>query len=81
MTEVFQLFSAESTKMEPTLRSVQVLRQEAVQLGYEDKDIAVYVKQQQALDREDNAGWRNLWMAKLQAEEKKMADEIQMSKV
>ena len=58
--------------MEPTLRSAQVLRQEAVELGYEDKEIAVYVKQQQqALYREDREAWRNLRMAELQAEEKR----------
>ena len=37
------------------------------------------MKQQQALDREDNAGWRNLWMAKLQAKEKKMADDKRLA--
>ena len=39
--------------MEPTLRSAQVLRQEAVELGYEDKEIGEYVKEQQVLDRQD----------------------------
>ena len=38
-------------KMEPT--SVQILRQEAEELGCEDKDIPEYVRQQQALDREE----------------------------
>ena len=66
--------------MEPTLRSAQVLRQEAVELEYEDKEIAVYVNQQQALDREDRVAWRNLQMAELQVEDKKRADEIQAEK-
>ena len=59
------------------------MRQEAVELMYGDKEIAVYVKQQQAFDREDRAAWRNLWMAELQAEEKKRVDEIkiQMAKI
>ena len=54
--------------MEPILGSAQVLKQEAEKLGYENKDIAEYVKQHQALDREDRAAWKNLWMAEIQAE-------------
>ena len=38
--------------MEPTLRSAQVLKQEAEDLGYEGKEIMEYVKEQQRFDRE-----------------------------
>ena len=54
----FPAFLNESTKMEPILGSAQVLKQEAEKLGYESKDIAEYVKQHQALDREDRAAWK-----------------------
>ena len=57
--------------MEPTLRSAQVLKQEAENIGFEGKDILEYVKEQQKLDREERAAWRNIWIAQLQAEEKK----------
>ena len=36
--------------MEPTLRSAQVLKQEAENLGYEGKEIMEYVKEQQKFD-------------------------------
>ena len=45
-------------KMEPTLRSAQVLKQEAEDMGYEGKDILDYVKEQQKLDRKEKAAWR-----------------------
>ena len=71
--------------MEPTLRSAQVLKQEAGDLGYEGKEIMEYVKEQQKFDREERAAWRNIRMTELQteAEEKKRADEIkvQMAKI
>ena len=41
--------------MEPLLRSTQVLNQEAEELGYQGKEVAEYVKQEQALDREERA--------------------------
>ena len=63
--------------MEPTLRSAQVLKQEADDLGFEGKVILDYVKEQQKLDREERAEWRKIWMAELQAEDKKRADELQ----
>ena len=63
--------------MEPTLRSAQVLKQEAEDIGFEGKDILEYVKEQQKLDREERAAWRNIRIAELQAEEKKRADELQ----
>ena len=71
--------------MEPTLRSTQVLKREAEDLGYEGKEIMEYVKEQQKLDREERAAWRNIRMTELQteSEEKKRADEIklQMAKI
>ena len=60
--------------MEPTLRSAQVLKQEAEDIGLQGKDIAEYVTRQQTLDREERAEWRNIRMAELQAEDKKRAD-------
>ena len=59
--------------MEPLLRSAQVLKQEARESGYEGKETADYVGQEQALDREDRTAWRNLQMAEIQAQEKKMS--------
>ena len=67
--------------MEPTLRSAQVLKQEAKDIGFEGKDILEYVKEQQKLDREERAAWRNIRMAELQAEDKKRADEIRMAQI
>ena len=80
--------------MEPTLRSAQVLKQEAEEIGFEGKDILEYVKEQQKLDREERAAWReaqkmqaqeDLELAKIraEAEEKRRADEIkvQMAKI
>ena len=63
--------------MEPTLRSAQVLKQEAEDIGFEGKDILEYIKEQQKLDREERASWRNIRIAELQAEEKKRVDELQ----
>ena len=73
--------------IEPTLRLTQVLKQEAEGIGLQGKEIAEYVREQQALDREERAAWREaqkrqieIRMAELQAEDKKWADEIHMSK-
>ena len=55
MAEVFQHLSAESTKMEPTLRSTQVLKQEAEYIGLTGKEVAKYVREQQTLDREERS--------------------------
>ena len=70
--------------MEPTLRSTQVLKQEAEDIGLQGKDIAEYVTRQQNLDREERAAWREaqkrqveIRMAELHAEDKKRADELQ----
>ena len=74
MAEDFQHLSSESTKMEPILGSDQVPKQEADEIGYHSKEVAEYVKQHQALDREERAAWIDA--QKLSAEETKRADEI-----
>ena len=76
--------------MEPVLRSAQALKQEAEDIGFEGKDILEYVKEQQKLDREERAAWRetqkmqaqaDVELAKIraeaEAEEKKRTDELQ----
>ena len=76
--------------MEPILRSAQALKQEAEEIGFEGKDILEYVKEQQKLDREERAAWRetqkmqaqaDVELAKIraeaEAEEKKRADKLQ----
>ena len=76
--------------MEPVLRSAQALKQEAEDIGFEGKDILEYVKEQQKLDREERAAWRetqkmqaqaDVELAKIraeaEAEEKKRADKLQ----
>ena len=70
--------------MEPTLRSAQILKQEAEDIGLQGKDIAQYVTEKQALDREEMEAWREaqkrqveFQMAELQAEGKKKAEELQ----
>ena len=68
---------------------MQVRKQEAEELGYQGKEVADYVKQEEALDREDRAAWRgtqtmqaDLELAKLRAEaEEKRADEILMAEI
>ena len=65
--------------MEPTLTSTQVLKQEAENIGLQGKDIAQYVKEQQALDRQERADWRDA--QKFYVEEKKRADEIQLAEI
>ena len=65
--------------MEPTLRSMQVLKQEAEDIGLQGKDIAEYITRQQTLDREERAAWRVA--QKFHAEEKKRADEIRMAEI
>ena len=66
--------------MEPTLRSTQVLKQEAEEIGLQGKDIAVYVTRQQRKDREEPA-WRDAQKKKLQAEEKERADKMRMAQI
>ena len=65
--------------MEPMLRSAQVLKQEAEDIGFQGKEILEYIKEQQKLDREERAAWREEKERanELQAEEKKRADELQ----
>ena len=80
--------------MEPVLRSAQALKQEAEDIGFEGKDILEYVKEQQKLDREERAAWReaqkmqaqaDVELAKIraeaEAEEKKRADEIRFAQI
>ena len=74
--------------MEPALRTAQVLKQEAEEIGLQGKDIAEYVREQQALDREERAAWREsqkrkveIRMAELQAEDKKRANETRMAQI
>ena len=79
--------------MEPVLRSAQVLKQEAEEIGFEGKDILEYVKEQHKLDREERAAWReaqkmqaqaNVELAKIraeaEAEERKRADQAEEKK-
>ena len=42
--------------MEPILRSAQVLKQEAEDIGFEGKEILEYIKEQQKLDRREQHG-------------------------
>ena len=65
--------------MEPTLRSTQDLKEEAEDKGLTEKEVAEYIREQQTLDREESAAWRDA--QKLQAEEKKGADEIRMAEI
>ena len=67
--------------MEPVLRSAQVLKQEAEEIGFEGKDILEYVKEQQKLDREERAAWREDRKRADEAEEKKRADEIHFAQI
>ena len=67
--------------MEPMLRSTQLLKQEAEDISLKGKEVAKYVREQQALDREERIAWRDVSKdpnAELQAEDKKKADEIHM---
>ena len=81
---MFEHCSAKMATTEPTLRSTQVLNQEAEDIGLQGKEIAEYVREQQALDREERVTWREaqkrqveFQMAELQAEDKKRAEELQ----
>ena len=79
--EVFQHYSAEITRMEPILRSAQVLKQEAEDIGFEGKEILEYIKEQQKLDREGRAAWREERKRADEAEEKRRADEIRFAQI
>ena len=57
-------------------RSTQVLKQEAENIGLTGKEVSEYVTEQQTLDREERAAWRDA--QKFHAEEKKRADEIKI---
>ena len=81
MDRSFQHYSAEITSMEPILRSAQVLKQEAEDIGFEGKDIVEYVKEQQKLDREERAAWREERKRADEAEEKRRADKIRFAQI
>ena len=72
------LFSRNYKDGGKTLRSAQVLKQEAEDIGFEGKDILEYVKEQQKLDREERAAWREDRKRADESEEKKRADEIKI---
>ena len=78
MDRNFPALFSRNYKMEPTLRSAQVLKQEAEDIGFEGKDILEYVKEQQKLDREERAAWREDRKRADESEEKKRADEIKI---
>ena len=63
-------------KMEPTLRSTQVLKEEAEDIGLTGKEVAEYVREQQTWDREERAAWRDT--QKRQAEDKKMQAQVEV---
>ena len=67
--------------MEPTLKSTQVLKEEAEDIGLMGKEVAEYVREQQTLDREERAAWRDSQIR--QAEDKKMQAqaEVELAKV
>ena len=65
--------------MEPTLRSAQVLKQEAEDIGLQGKDISEYISRQQALDRQERVDWRDA--QKFYVEEKKRGDEIRLAEI
>ena len=45
--------------MEPTLKWTQILKEEAEDIGLMRKEVAEYVREQQTLDREERAAWRD----------------------
>ena len=53
---------------EPILRSAQVLKQEAEEIGLRGKDIAEYVNKQQTLDRGEMTAWRDTQKIQAQAD-------------
>ena len=67
--------------MEPILRSAQVLKQEAEDIGFEGKEILEYIKEQQKLDREERAAWREDRKRADEVEEKRRADEIRFAQI
>ena len=67
--------------MEPILRSAQVLKQEAEDIGFEGKEILEYIKEQQKLDREERSAWREERKRADEAEEKRRAHEIGFAQI
>ena len=66
--------------MEPILRSAQVLKQEAEDLGFEGKEILDYVKEQQKLDREERADESHIKIQIAQIEAAKEQAKIEAEK-
>ena len=81
MDRSFTVLPSRSNEDGANTRSAQVLKQEAEDIGYEGKEILDYVQEQQKLDREERAAWRNIRMVEVQAEDKKRADGIQIAKI
>ena len=77
MAVIFLHLSEESTKMEPALRTTQVLKQEAEDIGLHGERYCRVCNK--TLDREERAAWRDAAAQKLHAEEKKRADKIRMA--
>ena len=64
----FPAFLSRNNEDGENIRSAQVLKQEAEDIGYEGKEILEYVKQQQALDRKERAAWRDAQKMQAQAD-------------
>ena len=54
--------------MELLLRSAKVLKQVSEELGYQEKDIEIYVTKHHTLDREERAAWRDTQKMQAQAD-------------
>ena len=79
MAEVFQHLSANSAKMEPTLRMTQ-----AEDIVLQGKDIAEYVTRQHTLDREEGGSLESCSSTEDEStgrREKERADEIRMAEI
>ena len=64
--------------MEPVLRSAQVLKQEAEDIGLTGKDVAEYATRQQTFDREKRAD--EIRMAEIQADAQRLQAEVKQSR-
>ena len=62
------------SSQDPILRSVQVLKHETEDMGLQGKWIAEFVKQHQALDREERAAWRDAQI--MQAKQKRKGGQM-----
>ena len=72
MAEVFQHLLASQNNEDGANITISSSSEEGSRRNsLEGKDIPDYVKRHQALDREERAAWRNLQMAKIQADAEK----------